>query len=843
MVSKLKQQLRESLRPLGAAPAPSNGAGQATRIQTLRIEGHAELDLGSEKIQTTSPLVGGIRFFVGAWLSRTVFAHGERDEKGNFALTMPVDTRADEDLLKVEVYALMRDPETQITKPIPLGAGLVCMHQLCDGHANKRGTQASTEHADGRGTQVSVIDSIMQVKVCQLELRATQPVDTSRLVRSAMYGVEDHNRALGEITSRVEKLIKTNGIRVPEVAAPFVNGLGFLPNGGAPELGIPAVQTHYAALNSQIQGVNDQLPHAVLAYLLQVVLTHSGQTVEQALGLPDRVFARLAGDVLWGLTSDADGCPYEPDRTLAMGVALDDHFNLTFGLQPVTTENIGKPYAQSTFIGRDMTPQTRPDLRAEPGLGKAPRKADSRSEFQRLAGILHAKPYEQLPRALAQDDCETSTTACLMATNTVRSGDMSYEAFRNGTIGSATALPGAKGFVVFKDWADADVRAAAGFYGRVQQMLRSGALDISLVVGLAGGASATTQNSAQAGSGEVPPIDSRSDLGGHCFAVRRFRGAPGEDPEVGLLEGTSNVRTYFERPDGPQYRVMLGSKKADAIQKELPMSQFLTLLSSSVSLESQVVNRVIGGGGSGDDSRVGVQGPQDVPGFVRPTIVARSLHSLDLSTRSGSELGFYKWCLYTGLTADGADMGTLPLDDLEYRDQKGVGAGCRPAELCNRLLRGVGVAVSRDKVELGRKILSEVWPPLADLDTFRSVLNLWEPLPPLTRVNTDLGRYRQEGVSYATVACMETPASHALVDVVHEMNRQLFARANEVNAAKKNSDGILGFVYRIGTGVAKVLHVPERSGVHTYLASLREAKAEMGWAEPEVGAMLTRAAH
>lgn len=827
MVSKLKQTLRASLRPAGVGAAPSTelpSAGDDRRVQTLKLEGHVELEWGPEKLKGTSALVGGVRFFVGAWLSSKAFAYGERDDKGNFSLSLSVDTHEDEDLLKLQVYALMCDPETKLTKPFPLGACVSCMHKLCKISPGLKGNAGGDS-----GVTVQVNDSIVQTKVCEMSLRAAQPVDTSRLRRSALYSTVQHNHSLSEITKKISKVLESNQVHVPEVAAPFVNGLGYLPNGGEPGLQIPPVQTHYAALSSHVQGVGRPLPHAVLAYFLQTVLTHGGLTIEEALKLPDREFARLAGDVLWGLTSDADGCPYEPDRTLAMGIAIDPMNNLTFGLFPQTSEDIGLPYAQSSFIGRDLTPQVRPDLDAELGLVRPARREGRPDAFKKLVGVLHSRDWSELCRALLQDDCETSACAGMLATNTVQSEDMSYEAFKKNIVG----------FDAFKGWTDEDVRAVASYFGRLKQMIRSGAISVSLAIGLAGGAAVSSQNTEQGMSEDAPLIDERKGLGGHCFAVLRHSAGEDDPLFVRLLEGTSCMRTYPERPDGPKYTVQIGSKTGGKVQKELPMSQFLTVLSSAVSLESQVVNRVIGGGGGpGDGARVGIQGPREIAGFVRPTIVTRCLHSLNLESREDSELGFYKWCLYTGLTGDPCDLGTLPLDDVEYRSQKGVGAGCRPAELASQRLRGVGVTIPPADLERGRQILSEVWPPLADLATFRSVLNLWEPLPPLTQVNKDLAPRRQQGVTYATVTCMESPASPALVEVVYELKKALFDRANDINAGRKGSDGIFGVPYKLGTGVVVVLHVPERSQVHTFMSSLKEAKAGMGWAEPAVASGL-----
>jgi hypothetical protein len=739
--------------------------------------------------------------------------YGERDAKGNFSLAIPVDTRSDDNTLKLQVYALLRDPESQLVKPFPLGETAACMVELCKGGEMR----------------LPIYDSIMGSQASEIKIRATQPVKTAWLKRSALYSVADHNAALNTLNKKISDVLKTNDIHVPTVAEPFVVGLAALPHGGAPGLGVPPVFTHYGALSSQVDGVDRSLPHAMLAYFLQIVVTHYGGTIEDVMALPDRNFAQIAGDVLWGLTSDADGAPYESDRTLVPAITLNPDFKPTFGLKVVTSEDIGAPFAHSTFIGRDTKPQERPQIDLQ--------HSDAKSQFLGLVRVLHGKAWEALCRALLQDDCETSAMAGMLAKNLVRNGDMSAEAFRREL----------EGFSVFKNWTDADFKAASDFCSRLKKMIRSGVLDISLVVGLAGGAAANTENVTNSGGGADPVIDSREDLGGHCFAVLRYKGDEG--PYVRLLEGTTCMRTHHDRPDGIKYTVSMGKNGSEMIQQEVPMSSFLTILSSFLSLETQVVNRVIGGGGAhASGPQVGVQGPQDIPGFVRPTIVTPCLHSLNLDSRKDSEMGFYKWCLYTGLTGDSCDVGTLPLDDLEYREQNKIGAGCRPAELASQKLRGVGVEIEKEQLERGRAILNEVWPPLADRATFQGIMNLWEPLPPLTGVNKDLGK--RAGVSYVTVTCMETPASHALVDVVYRINKIQADITNSINLEREDSDGIIMVVNKLATGVHKTLLVPETVSCTktekspatkpgggnttrklTFANSLREAKVRMGWAE------------
>jgi hypothetical protein len=829
MVSEIKQRLREyrtagmSCRAGRSVSAqndplaiPDGPPAQASKTQTIDIEGYAELDLGPERITTTSPVISNMTVHVGAWVTSDAFVFGERDKDGKFRLSLPFPGGAPGgSVLKLQVYVTLVDPESQLSKPFPLGGSFACLRALS--------TQAPVS--------VVVNDPYSEQTVCRMTLKAARPFDASGLSASAVVGIDEFNKTLVAMSLEIKRTIEAASVRVPAVAKPFVDGLSFMPNGGSGELGIPALRTHYAAMSSIIEGVDRPLPHALLAYFLQLALAHSGLTIDEAARLPDREFSRFVGDVVMGITKDADGCPYQRDLTLAMGLTFDNECHFTFGLQPVTSEDIGLPYAQPNFIGRDMTPQTRPDLQRVLSVPAAGPKETRRAKLQQLASLLHSEARAALCRAGVIDDCETSATAIMLAVSTIKKMDMSSEAFRLG----------AQGYTALQGWTPQCYQAAAGVFTRIQNMLRSEKLKISLAVGLAGGASANSQTTEDEGPGQdVPNIDDREGLGGHCFAVMRYQDpgdATGSSLYVRILEGTSCIKVHHEAPSCIRYSVRMTVNGQETVT-EPPMSRFLSLLSTSVLKETQVVNRVIGTSAS---EPAGIQGALDVPGFVRPTIVMRCLHSLDLSSRAGSELAFYKWCVFTGMTGESTDVGTLPLDGIEYKGLSNqLGGGCRPAQLASNSLQGVASSISPEVLGRGIAILNEVWPPLADAETFRKLLNLWEPLAPLTQVNTELGASRRKGVSYVTVACMETPASHALVDAVYETKKLLVDETNEINSSRPDSDGIFLTVMKIGTGVQIMINVPEgpSAGVSeargpsralTLMKSLKEAKANIGW--------------
>jgi len=812
MASRLKQQMRRSrgpVRPLGA-PAPGEG------VQTLQLEGKLNLKLGNHEVFKDDPELKGKRVFVGAWVNRDTFVHAERAPDGAVSLRVPVDTRRDVDTLKLQIYCLMEDPETRLSKPFPLAESVASLEEL----------------ASGRPARVQFDDPIMGLQPSVLKVASTTRIDTSGLRRSAMHDVKASNDTMQALARRVGDAIKANKVRVPKVASAFIDGIGYLPSGGNAALGIPPVMTHYGALSGLVDRVERYLPHALLAYYLQLALTHEGLTIDQANALPDRAFAKLAGTVLWGTTEDAGAFPYQRDLTEAMTVSLTPQ-GFKVGIQPITSEDVGLPFAASNFIGRDLRlPDPTACTKSLLDLYRTDSPAPD-AVYRACVAAVASGEWPELNLALGIDDCETSGMAGKLAANTVRDKDMGPEAFRR-------ELAAGPDFGTFKRWTKQDCTKASAFFTRVQGMFKDGSLNISLVVGLAGGAAASTQTASDTGAvagGGGRTIDEMGDLGGHCFAVLRHTARNG-DFYVRLLEGTSCVKICTEAPDGPLYTVCMSGASADGkpvgARKEqaLPLTRFLTLLSSVVAEETRVVNEVIGGGVDPGQAAAGLQAGRATAGFVRPTIVMRCLHSIDASSRESSEIGFYKWCLYTGLPADATDLGTLPLDALEYA--KCLGAGCRPARLASPALQGFGIDMARPEFEVPRAVLDEVWPPIASPAQFKAVLALWAPLPPLSATNADLRAYRQRGVEYETVTCMETPAAPGLVEVVFRLKSALAALANKLNLARPDSDRIIMSVERLGTGVHATLHVPLRPLTLTFMASLREAKAQMGWgAAPE----------
>ena len=216
----------------------------------------------------------------------------------------------------------------------------------------------------------------------------------------------------------------------------------------------------------------------------------------------------------------------------------------------------------------------------------------------------------------AQDDCENSAIARITTAAMVKAEDMSAAKFMREVAAPAAcaAKPDSLGSVgLFRHWSGACYAAASQFYTRVQDMLRSGRLSVELTVGMAGAASAKAGQEDACGG-----LDDAKDLCGHCFAALRFKQADGS-LYVRLLEGTTNMRVYHDKPD-LSYICKMSVNDVEQ-RAELPMSKYLTMLSATL------------------ESKLKTHG---VATTTRSTVFTPCLHSLDLASRAGSKIGFYR---------------------------------------------------------------------------------------------------------------------------------------------------------------------------------------------------------
>ena len=364
----------------------------------LVIEGSADLTLGPVKLVSGTD---GLRFYVGAWTGSRRYAcgavHGAAEDVGvqlastfqhtenRFKLELPIDVGNDPDVLKLQIYCEMLDEETGITKPFPLIASVVCMHTLCK----------------IKSTVVDFKDPFEMPFGAKLWIGTPSQIDTSRMKKSALYWAEEHNRALEALGEKVKGRIQSAGVVVPRAIQPFIGGTTTLSNGGSAQLKIPAPNLHYATMSQQIGALDARVPHSLLAYNLQQVVTLSGKTIDEVNALGDKEFASFAGDVLWGVTTDATKFEYEGDNTLEMGLVLD--LNSAAGIKckflPMLTESIIRTYAAAPMREETRLPRV-------PAGPKDAKRLSPKQEYARLKDLLEAPGAREQCRAIAQAKLE-----------------------------------------------------------------------------------------------------------------------------------------------------------------------------------------------------------------------------------------------------------------------------------------------------------------------------------------------------------------------------------------------------------------------------------------------------
>ena len=787
------RRMRAMYRMHQSKPVLRDTPTSTTDDFVLRVTGTLTLDVGRIRLPESDMEEQEKQIHLGAWIGRSSFASAKRNADDTFELSVPF-SKGDPDLVKLEVYCVMEDPETGLTKPFPLVSSMACLHSL-----SKSGT-----------ADVIFLDPFENPLGCKASLKLQEPFDASVLRPSSLRSAKLHNEAMEAMAQRVVDTISSNNFHVPPPAQGFEVGLTYLPSGGAQEiLGIPPVATHYAVLSRYTSNIDRPLPHALLAYYLQQSLSHSGLTISQLNALADEEFAREAGDVLWGLTADAGWCPYEPDRTLSVGMQIDMK-GIHLGLTPVTTENIGLPFAESSFIGREsVDPSTTIGDQVKQKTNKKLGLLDNRretmeQEFKRYLETLIQRAAQRgnkkvaFTRSLLLDDCETSAMGGELAASTVKKGNMTV--FEEEL----------RGDPLFKNWTSECFKQCQKFYTRLQDYLRRRQIDVCLMVGLAGGASAGEINE---GKPETESnIDAAKNLNGHCFGVLRHVNPATNKLYVRLLEGTTRIRIHTPAPD-----VIYTCKKMDSEKPlKLPLDKFQILLCQSLSGALALTKSVV------RDTEKSAA-PHVVPGLTRESVVLPCLHSLG----ANSDIPFYKWCVYTGLSCD-TGVGSLLLDDTEGSSI--LSTGCRPYQMASPKLQAVSAELPSEMSALGEQILDEVWPPIASKATFRSVMQQWEMLTPLSEVNANLSDKRiHKDTTYSTVACMESPNDPGCVEPMHRLNCLVINEANRLNLALPDSDGIFVTVDRIGTGISKTLHIPHRSATLTYMRSLRQVQFKLGW--------------
>lgn len=443
-----------------------------------------------------------------------------------------------------------------------------------------------------------------------------------------------------------------------------------------------------------------------------------------------------------------------------------------------------------------------------------------------LHALIESSAFPELPTGIICDDCESTAELAGLARRTCLTIPSSPDELERQL---------ADWSHLFAAFTPECWKGLAAIIDRGNRMLRSGFLTVVTGVGIATNASAA----------EVEK--DTASYNGHCFNVGCVQ-APltqqvGQGMEGGsssgggascfLLEGTSSMIHYRVDSSSPRITLRVSQGPEHNVLHEESMdiptacSMIGVFLTSSLRLANAAKGGMPPGGGWPTKN-------QPLTGWLGHLMV---MHALD--SDPGSHLSFYNRLMYMGWPCVPEAQGCMPVEErskalargvVDVQDQAQFVIGCHPYSLNDLDIRGVNATVAPDKLDLMKRVMNEAHPPMVDHSVLKELSTYWTPCIPLEDVNVQAQAMREKGVEYLRVSAMETPSAPELIPLFYEAKRQAVRRANQINMAKPNSDGMMGSVETLGTGVHVFLDVPLRNTpVVTYIESLKQALAELKW--------------
>lgn len=409
------------------------GLGKGTGLSILDL-------MAPKPVETT--------YYVAAWTGSNNYTYSPVcKDTGQIYLSVSIPD-GHPDMLKLAVLGRAYDDETQLTKNFYLLSAALDLRKP--------------------STKV-ILSSPFDTNKVNLHYTCS-PIDPSRLSASALRYVDTWNKKNADLSKSMLESLAANKVHIPEAARGFAQAITYLPGGGGD---IPDISVHDGVLSAVVDRLNRQVPHVLLAYFLHVYFVHHGYTAKQLLDMDDDAFTREMFKIFAGPTRDAAFNPYQPDRTW-------DVSDKTGGM--MTSENIGNPLPASVGIGAKLETRKLPPL---PDVEADWKAGDYASVFKKMGSYLHehsVEPQEMDELFLMMDDCETSWQMIQRFIATVMRGDMSKYAFES----ECTSHP------CFVNYNEADFDLVSKIFSRCQRILLSKKVSTGSVIGLAGGASASS---------------------------------------------------------------------------------------------------------------------------------------------------------------------------------------------------------------------------------------------------------------------------------------------------------------------------------------------------------------
>jgi hypothetical protein len=452
----------------------------------------------------------------------------------------------------------------------------------------------------------------------------------------------------------------------------------------------------------------------------------------------------------------------------------------------------------------------------------------SLSELHAL--IIQYQELTELCTGIIFDDCESTAQLGVLARKTCLTIPEAPVDIRKCVVGWEH---------LFEAFTDSCWRGVAQIFEKGNGMLRSGYLKVVTSVGIATNASAADVE------------NDTASYNGHCFNVGCVQASP---MQVGssatgnanssatgkvscfILEGTSSMIQQRVDQHSPVYtlNVCRGPTQNVFRPEKMDVASACTMLTLWISGSTMILDAPKGGmpwGGGWPTS-------SKLTGWVGHLMVMNSLDS-DPSTH----LSFYNRIMYMGWPCVEGGQGCMPVEERGKALARGLTGtkestrfvtGCHPYSLNDLDIQGISAELPSEKADLMRRIMNEAHPPMVHHSVLQKLSTYWTPCTPLEDVNVQAQAMREKGVEYIRLAAMETPAVPEFVPLLYEAKRQLIRRANQINMARNDSDGIIGSVETLGTGVHVFLDVPLRDTAFvSYVESLKQALVELKWPGPK----------
>lgn len=692
---------------------------------------------------------------VGAWFGGEM-AVCRCDREGNFSLKVKVPSNPSE-VLKVSSYLDITDPETGLRKMFPMHCCGFHMEKLASNNVVQTCTDPFNEH----------LQSDISIQ-CM-----TSGIPLNKFARSSLRDIGAFDEGVKAMSEKIQAKLLKNNLRTSKPGMPFMEGLTFLPFGGMPSCGIPALNTHYALFGAMMDGLDRTYPQTFACYYLGLALAQSQHTLDDLQAMMDsgcrsRAYMNMVADTIMGFTKDALILPYQRDAAPAFNFSFDQsQMSCTIGLE--TTEDIN-------MIGYEAALMTECDV----DLSACPLpNVSEKSSLEEMRREFHSQDWPKMSRSLGKDDCETSAEEGKKISKTIEKCDWSVSTLKR----VLQCHP------VFSDLTEKDYQVMSRFFTIIKQKLVLNEMQVTSVVGLAGGASA---NNVQDTNTNADDIDNETDLGGHCFAVLKMYDSKTQTVNVRILEGTNSV-LLLDKEDIVEYKVDINDN-GKIIEKAVDSCTFATALGNYMCNAFQVCNARLG---FPETTPVGWQGASNNECLIRAQMALNAKDPV-----------FYKEGEFVGKCWDVSKYGYIPCS-LRTLPDKMLKAGCSAVELCEERLQGITIdeeMLERGLFEIGVRCFNEIIPPCAKEETLHKVLNSWQKMQSLESINRDLPK--QKGVQYMVVNSMESPMSPLLVDLLYHSKKKLCDLANTMNMEDPQSDHAFYVVRREGTGVTVSAFMP-----------------------------------